>query len=112
MHATATLVTNECSGCGVYIIRTHAPPRGTLLQRLARWLFPRFFAGERGDERTYTWSCVAKISGDTAELYGVLTAPTRAERVAVMDKLKSLRVERVEWERRTGCGRRRTGVKI
>ena len=89
MHATATLVTNECSGCGVYIIRTHA-----------------------ANEATYTWSCVAKISGDTAELYGALNAPTRAERVAVMDKLKSLGVERVEWERRTGCGRRRTGVRI
>jgi hypothetical protein len=89
MHATATRVTNECSGCGVYIIRTHA-----------------------GDEDTYTWSCVAKISGDTAELYGALNAPTRAERVAVARKLKSLHVERVEWERRTGCGRRKTGVGI
>ena len=89
MHATATRVTNECSGCGVYIIRTHA-----------------------ANEDTYTWSCVAKIAGDTAELYGALMAPTRAERVAVMDKLKSLHVERVEWERRTGCGRRRTGVSI
>ena len=89
MHATATQVTNECSGCGVYIIRTHT-----------------------ANEATYTWSCVAKIAGDTAELYGVLTAPTRAERVAVGNKLKSLRVERVVWERRTGCGRRRTGVSI
>lgn len=89
MHATATLVTNECSGCGVYIIRTHAV-----------------------NEDTYTWSCVAKISGDTAELYGALKAPTRAERVAVKGVLRNMRVERVEWERRTGCGRRMTGVGI
>lgn len=73
----------------MYIIRTHA-----------------------GDEDTYTWSCVAKISGDAAELYGVFEAPPRNERMAVKDVLKRLGVVRVSWERRTGCGRRRTGVKI